>query len=162
MCSHDYAHLLLSVPVSRMKDYKCRGRRIGNLACVMVYPHTIIMVASDVKQVQCVNQFVLKLNKNKNQFVPNLDQDWRWPAIAKFKTFYWVDNIAYVIKFIVGQITAIFERNRANDDTSIKFGTLVLQVILIKSARLANWKYPRWRPFFKMAAKLASRSWRFA
>ena len=37
---------------------------------------------------------------------------------------------------IVGQITAIFEKNR--DDTSIKFGTLVLQVILIKSARLAN------------------------
>ncbi len=42
------------------------------------------------------------------------------------------------IPHIVGQITAIFERNRANDDTSIKFGTLVLQVILIKSARLAN------------------------
>ena len=35
---------------------------------------------------------------------------------------------------LVGQITAIFERNRANDDTSIKFGTFVLQGILIKSA----------------------------
>ena len=35
---------------------------------------------------------------------------------------------------IVGQITAIFERNRANDDTSIKFGTFFLQGILIKSA----------------------------
>ena len=35
---------------------------------------------------------------------------------------------------VVGQITAIFERNRANDDTSIKFGTFVLQGILIKSA----------------------------
>ena len=44
--------------------------------------------------------------------------------------------VIYVI--LVGQITAIFERNRANDDTSIKFGTLVLQVILIKYARLAN------------------------
>ena len=38
------------------------------------------------------------------------------------------------LPWIVGQITAIFERNRANDDTSIKFGTFVLQGILIKSA----------------------------
>ena len=32
---------------------------------------------------------------------------------------------------VVGQITAIFERNCANDDTNIKFGTFVLQGILI-------------------------------
>ncbi len=41
---------------------------------------------------------------------------------------------------VAGQITAIFDKNRANDDTSIKFGTHVLQVILIKSARLAKRK----------------------
>ena len=41
---------------------------------------------------------------------------------------------------IVGQIRVIFKRNRANDDTSIKFGTIVLNRILIKYARLANWK----------------------
>ena len=45
-----------------------------------------------------------------------------------------------VAPLLVGQITAIFERNRANDVTSIKFGTFVLQGILIKSARLAIWK----------------------
>ena len=45
----------------------------------------------------------------------------------------------------MGQIKALLYKNRANDDTSIKFGTLVLQVILIKSTRSAKWK-------FKMAA----------
>ena len=56
---------------------------------------------------------------------------------AKFNGFGVMEHARTHLLFIVGQITAIFERNRANDDTSIKFGTFVLQGILIKSARLA-------------------------
>ena len=49
-----------------------------------------------------------------------------------------IPGLQGVVLLIVQQIRAIFERNRANDDTSIKFDTLVLQVILIKSGQLAN------------------------
>ena len=42
---------------------------------------------------------------------------------------------------IVGQITAILQWNRANRDTSTKFGVMTAKGILNKSARLANWKF---------------------
>ena len=78
----------------------------------------------------------IHLGKSRNWGVvsPSNLQLVRWVA-AKAKTVFGPHTD---LGRLVQQITAIFERNRANDDTSIKFDTLVLQVILIKSGRLAN------------------------